>query len=154
MRKLANAVLTFLAAAFPMAAQAPLTLPHPSPEASVSQTVGLTELSIHYHRPAANKRKVWGELVPYAQVWRRGANENTTFAASSPVKIEGKPLAAGTYGLHMIPTEKEWTVIFSKMSSAWGSFTYDEKEDALRVTVTPTKAPFEERLSYVFSDPS
>jgi len=156
MKRLAKAglALVFFAAALPAAAQAPLTLPQPSPEASVSQTVGLTEISIRYHRPAVNKRKIWGELVPYGQVWRAGANENTTFTVSSPIKVEGQALAAGTYGLHMIPTEKEWTVIFSKMSSAWGSFTYDPKEDALRVTVTPTKAPFEERLSYAFADPS
>jgi hypothetical protein len=116
--------------------------------------VGLTDITISYHRPAVNKRKVWGELVPYGEVWRAGANENTTFTVSSPVKVEGKALAAGTYGLHVIPTEKEWTVVFSKMFGAWGSFTYDPKEDALRVAVTPTKAPFEERLSYTFADPS
>jgi tetratricopeptide (TPR) repeat protein len=157
MKRLPKAVLplVLLAAALPATGQTPpLNLPQPSPEASVGQTVGLTEISIHYHRPAVNKRKVWGELVPYGEVWRAGANENTTFTVSSPVKVEGKALAAGTYGLHMIPTEKEWTVVFSKMSSAWGSFSYDPKEDALRVTVTPTKAPFEERLSYSFADPS
>jgi tetratricopeptide (TPR) repeat protein len=157
MKRLPKAVLplVLLAAALPAAGQTPpLNLPQPSPEASVGQTVGLTEISIHYHRPAVNKRKVWGELVPYGEVWRAGANENTTFTVSSPVKVEGKALAAGTYGLHMIPTEKEWTVVFSKMSSAWGSFSYDPKEDALRVTVTPTKAPFEERLSYTLADPS
>ena len=156
MRRLPNALfpLVLLAAALPAAAQAPLTLPQPSPEASVGQTVGLTEISIHYHRPAVNKRKVWGELVPYGEVWRAGANENTTFTVSSPVKVEGKALAAGTYGLHVIPTEKEWTVVFSKMSNAWGSFSYDPKEDALRVTVTSAKAPFEERLSYSFADTS
>ena len=157
MKRLPKAVLplVLLAAALPATGQTPpLNLPQPSPEASVGQTVGLTEISIHYHRPAVNKRKVWGELVPYGEVWRAGANENTTFTVSSPVKVEGNALAAGTYGLHMIPTEKEWTVVFSKISSAWGSFSYDPKEDALRVTVTPTKAPFEERLSYSFADPS
>jgi len=156
MKRLPNALLSLvlLAAALPAAGQAPLNLPQPSPEASVNQTVGLTEISIHYHRPAVNKRKVWGELVPYGEVWRAGANENTTFTVSSPVKVEGKALAAGTYGLHVIPTEKEWTIVFSKMSNAWGSFTYDPKEDALRVAVTPMKAPFEERLSYTFADPS
>jgi hypothetical protein len=157
MKRLANTLwtLVLLAAALPAAGQvAPLNLPQPSPEASVGQTVGLTEISIHYHRPAVNKRKVWGELVPYGEVWRAGANENTTFTVSSPVKVEGKSLAAGTYGLHMIPTEKEWAVVFSKMSNAWGSFSYDPKEDALRVTVTPARAPFEERLSYSFADPT
>ncbi len=157
MRRLANAVLPLVlfAAALPTRAQVPpLTLPQPSPEASVTQTVGLTEIAVHYHRPAVNKRKVWGDLVPYGEVWRAGANENTMIAVSSPVTVEGKPLPAGTYGLHMIPTEKEWTVVFSKMSNAWGSFSYDAKEDALRVTVTPTKAPFEERLSYSLDNPT
>src|SRR5262249_15387766 len=137
-------------------AQTPgLTLPQPSPSASVSQTVGLTELKITYHRPGVNGRKIWGGLVPYGEVWRAGANENTTITFSSPVKIGGKPLGAGTYGLHMIPTPKQWTVIFSNVSSAWGSFTYDEKEDALRVTVTPHPAEgLVERLSYTFDDPT
>jgi len=132
----------------------PLNLPQASPEASVAQTVGITQMEIRYHRPAVNKRKVWGELVPLGQVWRAGANENTTVSFSSPVEVEGKPLAAGTYGLHMIPGEKQWTVAFSNTSSAWGSFSYDEKEDALRVTVEPRKAPFEERLEYTFEDPT
>src|SRR5262249_59067070 len=84
-----------------------------------------------------------------------GANENTTISFSTPVKVEGKPLAAGTYGLHMIPKEKEWTVIFSKMAVAWGSFSYDEKEDALRVQVTPRPlAAAQERLGYTFDEPA
>jgi tetratricopeptide (TPR) repeat protein len=101
-----------------------------------------------------NKRTVWGDLVPWGEVWRAGANENTTFTFSSPVTVEGQKLAAGTYGVHMIPTEKEWTVIFSNVSSAWGSFSYDAKEDAARVTVTPREAPFQERLGYTFDDPT
>ena len=142
--------LSAVLASTPAFAQsAPLKAPEPSPAATVTQTVGLTELKINYHRPAVGGRKIWGGLVPYGEVWRAGANENTTITFSSPVKIGGKPLAAGTYGLHMIPTTKQWTVIFSNVSSAWGSFTYDEKEDALRVTVTPQPAEgFVERLSY------
>ncbi len=157
MKRFPNAVLTLvlLAASLPAAGQAPpLTLPQPSPEASVGQTVGLTEISIRYHRPAVNKRKVWGDLVPYGEVWRAGANENTSFTVSSPVKVESKALAAGTYGLHMIPTEKEWTVVFSKMSNAWGSFSYDPKEDALRVTVAPTSRSTRLRSSSKVSEPS
>jgi tetratricopeptide (TPR) repeat protein len=135
-------------------AQPALTLPEASPEASVSQKVGLTEIVIRYHRPAVNKRTVWGDLVPYDEVWRAGANENTTISFSTPVTINGKPLAAGTYGLHMIPTKGDWTIAFSKMNVAWGSFSYDEKEDALRVTAKPQAAEFEERLSYRFDDPT
>ena len=99
-----------------------------------------------------NKRKVWGNLVPYGQVWRAGANENTTISFSDPVTIEGKALPQGTYGLHMIPGENEWAVIFSKNSTAWGSFTYDQAEDALRVTVKPQPAEFHEALTYDFDD--
>ena len=135
-------------------AQTPLTLPDASPGASVSQTVGLTDITIAYHRPAVNKRKVWGQLVPYGEVWRAGANMNTTFTSSSDFTVGGKKLAAGTYGLHTLPTEKDWTVIFSNMSTAWGSFSYDQKEDAVRFTVTPKAADFEERLEYRIEDPT
>src|SRR6202795_3375021 len=114
-----------------------LDLPLASQRAEVSQRIGVTDITINYHRPLVNDRKVWGGLVPYGQVWRAGANINTTITFSDPVTIEGKPLAAGTYGLHMIPNENEWTIIFSKNSTSWGSFTYKEAEDALRVNVKP-----------------
>jgi tetratricopeptide (TPR) repeat protein len=132
----------------------PLDLPQASPEASVFQQVGLTDITIKYNRPAVAKRKVWGELVPYGQVWRAGANLNTTIEFSTPVSIGGKTIPAGTYGLHMLPTESNWTVILSKVASAWGSFTYDEKEDAVRVSATPKPAEFEERLEYRFENPT
>jgi tetratricopeptide (TPR) repeat protein len=153
-RALVPAALAILALAAPAAAQNNLTLPDASPKASVSQTVGLSDITISYHRPAVNKRTVWGELVPYGDVWRAGANENTTITFSTPVTVGGKPLAAGTYGLHMIPTKGDWTIAFSKQAHAWGSFSYDEKEDALRITVTPKPADYEERLSYRFVDPT
>lgn len=144
-----------LSAAGVAAAQPTLTVPQPSPKATVSQTVGLTDVTITYHRPAVNKRKVWGGLVPWNETWRAGANENTTIAFSSPVSLGGKALAAGTYGLHMIPTEKDWTVALSGVSSAWGSFTYDAKEDAARMTVTPQpSSDFVERLAYTLDDPT
>ncbi|HEY7370045.1 MAG TPA: DUF2911 domain-containing protein [Thermoanaerobaculia bacterium] len=149
--------LLIVVALLPAAALAqtpPLTLPQASPEATVTQRIGLTDITISYHRPAVNKRAVWGDLVPYDQVWRAGANENTTVSFSSPVTVEGRPLAAGTYGLHMIPTKAAWTVIFSNMSTAWGSFSYDEKEDAARVTVTPVESAFQERLLYTLDDPT
>jgi tetratricopeptide (TPR) repeat protein len=131
-----------------------LTVPQPSPEALVGQTVGITEIRIRYHRPAVNKRKIWGGLVPYNEVWRAGANENTTISFSSDVSAGGQKVAAGTYGLHMIPTEKDWTIIFSKQAAAWGSFSYDKKEDALRITVAPQPAEFQEHLGYAFEDPT
>ncbi|HTO77099.1 MAG TPA: DUF2911 domain-containing protein [Thermoanaerobaculia bacterium] len=157
MRTFIRTAWSFVTGFLPLALCAqvpPIVLPQASPEASVEQTVGLTQMAIHYHRPAVAKRKIWGGLVPYGEIWRAGANENTTITFSSPVSIEGQKLAAGTYGLHMIPTEKQWTVAFSNVSVAWGSFSYDPKEDALRVAVDPEKAPFEERLSYRFEDPT
>ncbi len=133
--------------------QPQLTTPRPSQRAAASQTIGVTDIDISYHRPGVKGRAIWGSLVPYDQVWRAGANENTTISFSGPVKIEGGELAAGTYGLHMIPSRDSWTIIFSNVSWAWGSFSYDENEDALRVTVIPEEAPFQERLSYRFDDP-
>lgn len=137
------------------AAQVPgLTPPDASPEASVSQVLGLTEMKVLYHRPAANGRAVWGSLVPYGQVWRAGANQNTVVTFSTPVTINGTPLAAGTYGLHMIPAQGDWTVIFSRETGAWGSFSYDQKEDAARVTAKPEPATHQERLGYTFDEPT
>jgi len=127
-----------------------IDLPRPSQHAILMQRIGVTDITINYHRPLTNGRKVWGGLVPYGQVWRAGANENTTITFSDPVTIEGKPLAAGTYGLHMIPNEDQWTVIFSNMHTAWGSFSYDQKEDALRITVKPGTADFHDALTYDF----
>lgn len=133
---------------------APLRVPDASPEASVTETFGVTDVQIRYHRPAVNKRKIWGGLVPYNEVWRAGANQNTTISFSTDVSVAGQKLAAGTYGLHMIPTEKDWTVIFSNQAAAWGSFSYDQKEDALRITVTPQPADFLERLNYTLEEPT
>jgi tetratricopeptide (TPR) repeat protein len=144
--------LLFAAAA---AAQTPIKLPEASPAASISQTVGATDMTITYHRPAVNKRTIWGDLVPWDQVWRAGANQNTTISFSTPVTVNGKPLPAGEYGVHMIPTATgDWTIAFSKVSWAWGSFSYDEKEDALRVPAKAEPADFQERLSYSFDEPT
>ena len=129
-----------------------LDLPLQSQGAQISQRIGITDITIHYHRPLVNDRKVWDALVPYGKVWRAGANENTTITFSDPVQVEGKPLDKGTYGLHMIPNADEWTIIFSKNSTSWGSFTYDEKEDALRVTVKPKAADMHNALTYDFDD--
>jgi hypothetical protein len=132
-------------------------LPYESQKASVGQTIGLTDMEIIYHRPAVKGRKIWGELVPYNNgmpiPWRGGANENTTISFSTEVEIEGKALPAGTYGLHFIPGEKEWTIIFSKNSTSWGSFSYDQNEDALRITEKPQEAGFTEFLTYQFVNP-
>jgi hypothetical protein len=133
-------------------AQTPFKSPEPSPRATVSQTIGISEVSVTYHRPGIKGREVWGKLVPYGEVWRAGANENTTISITHQVSIEGKILPAGTYGLHMIPAKDSWTVIFSKNSTSWGSYFYKEAEDALRITVKPQATGQTEWLQYAFSD--
>lgn len=129
-----------------------LDLPRASQHAVVSQRIGITDITINYHRPLANGRQVWGKLVPYGQVWRAGANENTTVTFADPVTIEGQPLEKGTYGLHMIPGQDQWTVIFSKNATSWGSFSYKQDEDALRVNVKPQAAEMHDALTYDFDE--
>jgi hypothetical protein len=129
-----------------------LVLPELSQHGIVTQTIGISTVTIDYHRPLAGSREIFGKVVPYGKVWRAGANENSTIAFSDDATVEGKPLAAGKYGLHMIPDKDQWTVIFSKNSTSWGSFSYDQKEDALRVTVKPKPAESEDVLIYTFDD--
>lgn len=129
-----------------------LKLPDASQQAQVTQRIGLTEVTINYHRPLVRGRKIFGGTIAYDQVWRAGANQNTIIEFSDPVTIEGHALAKGVYGLHMIPGGTSWVVIFSKNSSSWGSFTYDQAEDALRVTVKPQRIEGQEALRYDFDD--
>ncbi len=139
-----------------------LATPRVSPQAEVTQQIGLSRITINYSRPAVNGREVWGKLVPYGLTtfqfgngnpapWRAGADENTTITFTDDVLINGNKLAAGTYGLHLIVNkDKDWTFIFSKDSQAWGSFFYDKNHDALRVDVKPEDAPVTEWLQYGF----
>lgn len=129
-----------------------INLPRASQHAQVMQRIGITDITINYHRPLANGRQVWGKLVPYGQVWRAGANENTTITFTDPVTIEGQALDKGTYGVHMIPNENEWTIIFSKNATSWGSFTYQQDEDALRVNVKPQATDMHDALAYDFDE--
>jgi hypothetical protein len=130
------AVLASLAAP----ALADLDLPRVSPKATVSQTVGLTDISIAYCRPGVKGRVIWGGLVPYGQVWRTGANEATTITFSDPVMVNGTALAAGTYGLFTIPGQEEWTVILNKGAKQWGAYEYKQADDVLRFQVKPLPA--------------
>jgi len=129
-----------------------LDLPRDSQHSVVMQRIGITDITINYHRPLVKGRVIWGKVVPYGEVWRSGANENTTITFTDSVSIEGQSLPKGTYGLHMIPSESEWTVIFSKVHTAWGSFTYKQDYDALRVTVKPQPSDMHEALTYDFDD--
>ena len=133
-----------LAAALLCAAAGPVRadfkLPRPSPDATVKQTIGITDLSIKYSRPGVKGRTIWGALVPYGSPWRTGANEITNFTTTDSITVEGKPLPAGTYGVVTIPSPDSWIVVFSKQKDNWGTNEYDPKQDQLRVTVKPTAA--------------
>ena len=163
-----------LLAAAPALAQPALTLP-PDGEnqfSSVTQGIGLVRVTIQYNSPDVHsstgedrRGKIWGTQVAHYGManlgfgtcgeqcpWRGGANENTVFTVSHDVKVQGQPLTAGTYGLHFLAGKDEWTVIFSKNHSSWGSFFYDAKEDALRVQAKPEKSAYSEWLTYEFID--
>jgi hypothetical protein len=142
-----------LLAPVPGRAQTFVPLPEQSPRASVGERIGLCDVAITYHRPFVRGRKIWNTaIVPYDQLWRAGANESTTIEFSDPVLVEGQPVARGAYALFLIPTAKDWTLILSKNTTQWGTYTYDKAEDALRVSVKPRAATFEEALSYTIED--
>ena len=174
-RLYAAALILVAATAVQSFAQQSLRLPRPSPKASVMQTIGVTDVTINYSRPGVKGRKIWGDapasaasgaatlddarrraadapIVPYGHVWRTGANEATTFTVTDDVLINGQKLAAGTYSLHTIPGRDEWTLIFNKDAGQWGSFTYDDKKDALRVKVKPQTGEMQEWLTFRFED--
>ncbi|GAA3957075.1 DUF2911 domain-containing protein [Hymenobacter antarcticus] len=154
-----NTLQLFRRAAFGLAAvliintaqaqAAPAKEAKPSPAAKATGKVGASNVTVAYSSPAVKGRPIWGGLVPYGQVWRAGANEATTVEFSKAVMVEGKALPAGKYGFFVLPTEKQWTVIFNKVPNQWGAYEYDAKQDALRVVVTPRKAAsMSERLVY------
>jgi hypothetical protein len=109
----------------------------PSPPASTEFKVGAATIKVNYSAPSVKGREIWGKLVPYAEVWRTGANEATTFETDQDIKVEGKSLPKGKYALFTIPGKDEWVIIFNKNAKQWGAFSYKESEDALRVTVRP-----------------
>ena len=135
----------------------PVTMPvpakdaaKPSPAATARGKIGATDVTVNYSSPGVKGRTIFGGLEPYGKVWRAGANEATTVEFSKAVMVEGKALPAGKYGFFVIPAESgQWTAIFNKVPNQWGAFKYDEKQDALRVMVTPRKtAAVTERLAY------
>jgi hypothetical protein len=124
----------------------------PSPTAITSGKVNGATIILHYGSPSVRGRAVWaatGTIAPYGKIWRSGANEATTFETDKDISVEGKTLPAGKYSFFTIPDEKEWIVIFNKVSSQWGAFKYDPAQDILRVTAKPKKsAQLNERLIY------
>lgn len=114
-----------------------ITTPAASPESTLKQKVGFTDIEVAYARPGAKGRKVFGGLVPYGDVWRTGANSATKITFSTAVQVEGRALPAGSYALYTIPGAAEWTIIFNKVTGEWGAYSYSEANDALRVKVKP-----------------
>lgn len=131
-----------------------LLLPWESQYAETKQRIGLSDITVTYYSPAVKGRKIFGELVTFGEVWRAGANNNTTISFTDEVTIEGTKIPAGTYGLHMIPTSDEWTIVFSSNATSWGSYYYQQKEDVARVKVKPVAHAFTEWLNYEFTDRS
>lgn len=146
---LAAAAIAGLGAAGAAEAQ---DMPRVSPQAQVEQRVGVTDVTVDYHRPGVKGRKIWGGLVPYGEPWRTGANERTTVTFSTPFTVGGTRLDAGTYGLVTIPGEERWTVALSKTAEAWGTFTYSPDNDAVRIEVTPRRVPHTEWMDVDFEN--
>jgi hypothetical protein len=121
-----------------LSAQTPkVDFPAASPACTIKQRVGLTDIEVVYSRPGIKGRTVFGGIVPYGQVWRTGANQATKITFSTPVKLNGTDIPAGTYALFTIPGENEWTIILNKNAAQFGAFQYDEKADLVRFKVVP-----------------
>ena len=151
----AAAVLAVVQPAAAQAVQAPELaaprVPRISQGAMAKQIVGLSEISVTYHRPGVKARAIWGGLLPYNQVWRAGANEPTLITFSDPVTVGGTKLNAGTYRLLVIPTQGDWTVIFNSETKNWGTV-YDSTFDVAKIAVKPEAGAHEEWMSFSFTD--
>lgn len=123
-----------------------------SPFATISQTIGISDVTITYHRPGVKGREIWGKLVPFGEVWRAGANNATIFSFSDDVQINGTLLKAGKYSFFTIPGHNGWTIIFNSVADQWGAYNYDSTKNVLSFSVQAEQAPHEEWLSYSFSD--
>jgi len=151
---LSAAVLTVILAAALLApaAHAQLKLPRVSPAATVTQSIGLTDLTVSYCRPGVKGRVIWGGLVPYGEPWRTGANEATRFTATDSIQFGDKGLAAGTYSLFTIPGKEEWIVVINSEKDLWGAYEYKPEKDVMRVTVKPTAVESQEWMEFSFED--
>lgn len=145
------AALTCAAAPSAFAAEDPMPLPAPSPLARVFQAVGVSSVQVEYSSPGVKGRTIWGELVPWDKMWRTGANAATKLTLSHDATVAGKAVPAGTYSLHTIPGQKEWTFILNKDADA-GERTYDKGKDVLRVKLKTETSPARERMTFLFSD--
>lgn len=134
-----------------VAAAQQLELPRKSPNAKITQTVGVTDITVEYSSPAVRGRKIRGGLVPYNQVWRAGANAATKVTFSRDVVVGNSAVPAGSYAFFVIPAPGKWTLILNKDANQFGAFTYKKQDDLVRVEVKPQPAPMRERLAYGFS---
>lgn len=119
-----------------------------SPACTVSQDIGISKVEVAFARPAVKGRKIWGDLVPFGQVWRAGANTATTITFSRAAQVAGKAVPAGTYGFFAVPGEKTWTLVLNKKAKQWGAYDYKQEDDLMRWEVTPQTGPFLEYLDY------
>lgn len=153
MKHVLKSVFLFFVVFSTTAVSAQLELPQPSPQAKVSYKLGMTNIEIDYCSPGVKGRTIWGELEPYGEVWRTGANASTKITFDKELTVGRQKLKAGTYALYTIPNKEEWTVILSNNTELWGADGYEEKDDATRFTVNPQKtSEFVERLRFLISE--
>jgi hypothetical protein len=131
-----------------LAGAAQIRLPEPSPQATVSQEIGISAVTLSFHRPGVKGRTIWGGLVPWNEIWRLGANEATTIELTHGATIEGHPVDPGKYALFAIPGRDKWTLILNSRSEQWGAYFHDPARDVLRFEVKPVAAPFEEWMKF------
>lgn len=124
----------------------------PSPLAADSTTIEGVKITIDYSSPGVKKRKIWGELVPYGEIWRTGANKATHLSTSADILVNGQKLEAGKYAIFTIPTDSTWTVLFNSEWDQWGAYNYDPTKDALRLTIHPRKSDYTERMTFSFKE--
>ncbi|MBC8081745.1 MAG: DUF2911 domain-containing protein [Hymenobacter sp.] len=128
-------------------------LPQASPHVVLQHAVGLTDVTVDYHAPSVRNRVIWQGLVPYNQIWRAGANENTIITFSDTVRANGRILPAGRYSFYVMPrSDQDWDLVFNRVTTHWGAEGYDEKDDVLRIPVVPEASAVRETLLYWFSD--
>jgi hypothetical protein len=151
-RKLILPVIFLLAVFLIEATAQQIVTPRPSPDATVTQMVGVTKVTIDYSSPGVKNRVIWGELVPFNEVWRTGANELTTITFDDPVRINGNELPAGTYGIHSVPGKNEWNIIFSKDAKVDGSSNFNPEKEILRIKSKPEEHHFMERMTFLITN--
>lgn len=147
-RSFAHLLVAVLVALPSASVAAQIRLPEASPQARVHHEIGISSVTIEWHRPGVKGRTIWGGLVPYDQVWRLGANEATTLELSHDATINGTPISSGKYALFAIPGRDRWTFIVNSRAEQWGAYFHDPARDVLRFEAKPASAPFQEWLSF------